>query len=153
MAGRRKFPGPLVAQRNLIAQTHRMQGHYSFANCSVALRSSSGSVRCIKHNYPDHHDKSERQKRGQRHELLPVFELWTEPPILFVTAITSLSQDQCFAFVAASSSPTMQRHELRPLNGGPFFVSGSTFIRGSRGLSRTIGDSGQWANANLAHTC
>ena len=46
-------------------------GRVSYANCSVALRSSSGSVRCIKHNYPDHHDKSEGQKRGQRHKLLP----------------------------------------------------------------------------------
>jgi hypothetical protein len=33
---------------------------------------SSGSVRCIKHNNPDHRDKSEAHKRGQRHELLPV---------------------------------------------------------------------------------
>jgi len=47
------------------------RGRFSFANCSAALRSSSGSVRCIKHNYPDHHDKSERQKRGQRHKFAP----------------------------------------------------------------------------------
>jgi hypothetical protein len=46
-----------------------------FANCSVALRSSSGSVRCIKHNYSDDRDKSERQKRGQRHKLLSVVGL------------------------------------------------------------------------------
>ena len=44
----------------------------------VALRSSSGSVRYIKHNYPDQRDKSERQKRGQRHKLLPAVGLWTE---------------------------------------------------------------------------
>jgi hypothetical protein len=48
------------------------------AYCSVSLRSNSGSVHCIKHNYPDHRDKSERKKRGQRHRLLPVVGLWTE---------------------------------------------------------------------------
>ena len=49
----------------------------------IALRSSSGSVRCIKHDYPDHHDKSERQKRGQRHELLPAVGLWTRSLVPF----------------------------------------------------------------------
>ena len=45
----------------------------------IALRSSSGSVRCIKHNYPDQRDKSERYESGQRHKLLlPVVGLWTE---------------------------------------------------------------------------
>ena len=34
-------------------------------------RSSSGSVRYIKHNYPDQRDKSERHKRRQGHSLLP----------------------------------------------------------------------------------
>ena len=34
-------------------------------------RSSSGSVRYIKHNYPDQRDKSERHKRGQGNSLLP----------------------------------------------------------------------------------
>jgi hypothetical protein len=34
-------------------------------------RSSSGSVRYIKHNYPDQRDKSERHKGGQGHSLLP----------------------------------------------------------------------------------
>jgi hypothetical protein len=60
---------------------------------------SSGSVRCVKHNYPDQRDKSEGHKRGQRHELLPVVGLWTEPPNLSVTVVTSLSQDQCFALL------------------------------------------------------
>jgi len=64
---------------------------------------SSGSVRCIKHNNPDHRDKSEAHKRGQRHELLPVIGLWTEPPNLSVTVVTSLSQDQCFATTPPSS--------------------------------------------------
>jgi len=40
-------------------------------------RSSSGSVRYIKHNYPDQRDKSERHKRGQGHSLLP--ESYYEP--------------------------------------------------------------------------
>jgi hypothetical protein len=64
------------------------------------------SVRCIKHNYPDHHDKSERHKRGQRYELLPVIGLWAEPPNLSVTAITAFSQDQCFALAAPWSPMT-----------------------------------------------
>src|SRR5262252_8872561 len=57
------------------------RGRHSFANCSVALRSSSGSVRCIKHNYPDHRDKSERQKRVDNGiSLLPVVVF--APPII-----------------------------------------------------------------------
>jgi hypothetical protein len=64
-----------------MAVTEPYRKRLSFANCSAALRSSSGSVRCIKHNNPDHRDKSEGHKRGQRHELLPVAGLWTEPPI------------------------------------------------------------------------
>jgi hypothetical protein len=75
----------------------------SLANVRPVLRSSSGSVRCIKHDNPDHRDKSERQKRGQRHELLPIVGLWTEPPNLSVTVVTSVSQDQCFALTAPSS--------------------------------------------------
>ena len=55
-----------------LSTTTKQAGPFSFANCSVALRSSSGSVRCIKHNYPDHRDKSEGHKRGPRHELLPI---------------------------------------------------------------------------------
>jgi hypothetical protein len=39
-----------------------VNGHY---------RSSSSSVRYIKHNYPDQRDKSERHKRRQGHSLLP----------------------------------------------------------------------------------
>jgi len=63
----------LIGQHNRPAlRTCLQEWPLSFANCSVALRSSSGSVRCIKHHYPDHRDKSERQKRGQRHKLLPV---------------------------------------------------------------------------------
>jgi hypothetical protein len=36
-----------------------------------ALRSGSGSIRYIKHNYPDQRDESERHKREQGHHLLP----------------------------------------------------------------------------------
>jgi len=88
-----------------LSTTTKQAGPFSFANCSVALRSSSGSVRCIKHNHPDHRDKSEGHKRGPRHELLPVVRLWTEPPNLSVTTVTTLSQDQCFVPNAPLSSP------------------------------------------------
>src|SRR6516165_8986627 len=66
-----------------------------FANSSVALRSSSGSVHCTKHNYPDHRDKSEWHKRGQRHFCSPQ-GLWTASPNISVTTVTAPSRDQCF---------------------------------------------------------
>ena len=40
---------------------------YKISKIKFAISMMVGSVRCIKHNYPDHRDKSERQKRGQRH--------------------------------------------------------------------------------------
>src|SRR6516225_11744501 len=45
---------------------------YKISKIKFAISMMVGSVRCIKHHYPDHRDKSERQKRGQRHKLLPV---------------------------------------------------------------------------------
>jgi hypothetical protein len=58
-------------------------GRFSFADCLFAPRSNARSVHCVKHNYPDQRDKSERHKRGQRHKLLlPVVGLWTESPSL-----------------------------------------------------------------------
>ena len=51
---------------------------YKISKIKFAISMMVGSVRCIKHNYPDHRDKSERQKRRQRHRLLPIVGLWTE---------------------------------------------------------------------------
>src|SRR5215469_1713474 len=95
-----------------------------FANSSVALRSSSGSVHCTKHNYPDHRDKSERHKRGPRHELLPVVGLWTKPPNLSVTTVTAPFRDQCFfrhRTVAPRRCHDYHSFNLGPLNGRPYF--------------------------------
>ena len=44
---------------------------YKISKIKFAISMMVGSVRCIKHNYPDHRDQSERQKRGQRPKLLP----------------------------------------------------------------------------------
>jgi hypothetical protein len=44
-----------------------------------ALRSGSGSVSYIKHNYPDQRDKSERHERGQGHDLLPQSDYGPKP--------------------------------------------------------------------------
>jgi hypothetical protein len=55
------------------------RGRFSFANCSVALGSSSGSVHCIKYSYPDQCDESERHKRGQRHRLYRSQVLFSAP--------------------------------------------------------------------------
>ena len=78
------------------ATTTKRAGPFSSANCSVALRSSSGSVRCIKHNYPDHRDKSKGHNRGQRHEPLPVVGLWSASPNLSVTTVTAPAHDKRF---------------------------------------------------------
>jgi len=88
--------------------------------------SSSGSVRCIKHNYPDHRDKSEGHKRGQRHELLPIGDYAVPSPNISVTLITAPSQDQCFALTAPPFPTVHIVPNLGPLNGRPaFFVSGT----------------------------
>ncbi len=50
----------------LLAGHHDRLG--ALANCSIALRSNAGSVHCIKHKDPDQRDKSERHKRGERHD-------------------------------------------------------------------------------------
>ena len=99
-------------------------GPLYFANCSVALRSSSGSVHCTKHNYPDDRDKSEGHKRGPRHELLPVVGLWTKPPNLSVTTVTAPFRDQCFfrhRTVAPRGCHDYHSFNLGPLNGRPYF--------------------------------
>jgi hypothetical protein len=48
-----------------------------------------------------------------------------------VTTITALYDDHCFAFVAASPSPTMQRHELRAAEWWPYFFKSVSTVRAS----------------------
>ena len=51
-------------------------------------RSSSGSVRYIKHNYPDQRDKSERHKRGQGHHLLPESDYGPKPGLVLPPSLS-----------------------------------------------------------------
>jgi hypothetical protein len=49
---------------------------------------SSGSVRYIKHSYPDQRDKSERHERGQGHHWLPKSDYGPKPVSVSPTSLS-----------------------------------------------------------------
>jgi len=79
---------------------------------------ASSSVQRITRNYPDHREKSERQKRGQWHELLPVVGLWIASPNISVTTVTAFSRgsmlsSQCTVVISRRRCSEKYLQQLR----------------------------------------